>query len=49
MEVGLWLGKNVTSDFRYRKIILYIKTIIGMKTISMNTIVLKQTIENEVK
>lgn len=36
MEIGLWLGENVISDLRYRKIMLYAsdeETITGMKIV----------------
>ena len=48
MEIGLWLGESVISDFRYRKIMLYAsdeETITGMKIISMDTGSLKKIIE----
>ena len=52
MEIGLWLGESVISDFRYRKIIPYTRdeeTITGMKIISMDTDSLKKIIENKIK
>ena len=50
--VNTCLGKNVISDFRYRKIIPYTRdeeTITGMKIISVNTCSLKKIIKNKVK
>ncbi len=50
--VSTYLDKNVVSDFRYRKIIPYIKNeeiITGMKIISMDTNSLKKIIKNKVK
>lgn len=49
MEIGLWLGESVISDFRYRKIMLYAsdeETITGMKIISMDTDSLKKIIKD---
>ena len=48
--VSTYLDKNVISNFRYRKIILYTRdeeTITGMKIISMDTDSLKKIIEKE--
>ena len=50
LVVSTYLDKNVISNFRYRKIILYTRdeeTITGMKIISMDTDSLKKIIEKE--
>ncbi|WP_156788662.1 hypothetical protein ACRQ5I_05895 [Pseudoramibacter alactolyticus] len=52
MGIGLWLGKNIVFDSRYRKIIPCTgaeETTTGMEIISMDTDSLKKIIENKVK
>ncbi len=50
--VSTYLDRNVISDFRYRKIIPYVrdeKIIKGMKIVSMDTSSLKKIIEKKIK
>ena len=50
--VSTYLDRNVISDFRYRKIIPYVrdeKVIKGMKIVSMDTSSLKKIIEKKIK
>ena len=50
--VSTYLDRNVISDFRYRKIIPYVKDekiIKGMKIVSMDTSSLKKIIEKKIK
>ena len=50
--VSTYLDRNVISDFRYRKIIPYIRDgeiIKGMKIVSMDTGSLKKVIEKKIK
>ena len=52
MGIGLWLGKNIVFDSRYRKIIPCTgaeETTTGMEIISMDTDSLKKIIENKVR